>query len=129
MKLSIELSKWRCDRPDEWKMDEFIRNAEKLQAERDALAAQVSELKKEKLYLGSCLDNAADRIEMNIREKQAAFDKCNNLESQLANLSAHDAEVAKAAFIAGACGFDKDSDLYMGAIEYSAERYAASLKK
>lgn len=44
MKLSEELGKWRCDRPDEWKMDEFQRNAEKLEAERDALAAQNKEL-------------------------------------------------------------------------------------
>ena len=45
MKLSTELGKWRCDRPDEWKMDEFQRNAEKLEAERDALAAQVGAIK------------------------------------------------------------------------------------
>lgn len=41
MKLSEELELWHCDRPDEWKMDEFRRNAEKLEAERDALSAQV----------------------------------------------------------------------------------------
>jgi hypothetical protein len=45
MKLSKELELWHCDRPDEWKMDEFRRNAEKLEAERDALAAQVEKLK------------------------------------------------------------------------------------
>jgi len=37
MKLSEELEKWRADRPDEWKMDEFIRNA-------DALEKQLAEL-------------------------------------------------------------------------------------
>jgi len=42
MKLSEELGKWRCDRPDEWKMDEFQRNAEKLEAERDALMLKAS---------------------------------------------------------------------------------------
>lgn len=44
MKLSTELGKWRCDRPDEWKMDEFQRNAEKLEEERNALQAQVEVL-------------------------------------------------------------------------------------
>jgi hypothetical protein len=34
MKLSDKLRQWRADRPDEWKMDEFIRMAEEL--ERDA---------------------------------------------------------------------------------------------
>ena len=33
MKLSEELNKWRCERPDEWKMDEFIREAERLECE------------------------------------------------------------------------------------------------
>ena len=31
-KLSEYLAKWRADRPDEWKMDEFIREARKLEA-------------------------------------------------------------------------------------------------
>jgi hypothetical protein len=33
MKLSEYLKSWRADRPDEWKMDEFIRAAEHLEAE------------------------------------------------------------------------------------------------
>lgn len=32
MKLSVELEKWRIDRPDEWKMDEFIRKAAELES-------------------------------------------------------------------------------------------------
>lgn len=32
MRLSDELEKWRCDRPDEWKMDEFIRKAREIEA-------------------------------------------------------------------------------------------------
>jgi hypothetical protein len=44
MKLSEELGKWRIDRPDEWKMDEFRRKAEKLEAERDALATSLRNL-------------------------------------------------------------------------------------
>lgn len=47
MKLSVELERWRADRPDEWKMDEFIRNAEKLESERDALEATVEALRRE----------------------------------------------------------------------------------
>ena len=31
-KLSEELSDWRAERPDEWKMDEFIRKAKKIEA-------------------------------------------------------------------------------------------------
>lgn len=46
MKLSVELEKWRIDRPDEWKMDEFVRNAQKLEAERNELAATVEALRK-----------------------------------------------------------------------------------
>lgn len=41
MELSVELEKWRCDRPDEWKMDEFIRNAVKLEQELAALKEQM----------------------------------------------------------------------------------------
>jgi predicted nucleic acid-binding Zn-ribbon protein len=40
VKLSEELEKWRIDRPNEWKMDEFMRNAEKLESERDAAITQ-----------------------------------------------------------------------------------------
>ena len=31
MLLSKELKAWRIDRPDEWKMDDFIRRAERLE--------------------------------------------------------------------------------------------------
>ena len=65
MKLSAELGKWRCDRPDEWKMDEFQRNAEKLEAERDALAAQVEALREAitAAVYGSKLDDCGNRDE------------------------------------------------------------------
>jgi hypothetical protein len=43
MKLSTELGKWRCDRPDEWKMGEFQRNAERLEADRDAFASRLED--------------------------------------------------------------------------------------
>ena len=31
MRLSTDLENWRIDRPDEWKMDEFIRKARQLE--------------------------------------------------------------------------------------------------
>lgn len=69
MKLLDDMSYWRSERPDEWKMDEFIRGVEKLEQERDdavraanyeadvaeqallevqALKAQVEQLRKQK---------------------------------------------------------------------------------
>jgi len=33
VRLSSDLQKWRAERPDEWVMDEFIRNAKALEAE------------------------------------------------------------------------------------------------
>lgn len=33
MKLSEKLKQWRDERPDEWKMDEFIRDAVKIELE------------------------------------------------------------------------------------------------
>lgn len=108
-----------CDYND--LVDEFYA----LQAERDALM-------KEKLYLASRLDEAADRVEMNIREKQEAFEKCRGLESQLADLAAHDAEVAKAAFIAGYELLEKSGPqphFRMHNVIGHAENYAASLNK
>jgi len=36
--LSEELKKWRAERPDEWKMDEFIRKAESLEEVVKAVA-------------------------------------------------------------------------------------------
>jgi len=40
-KLSEYIEAYRIDRPDEWTMDEFVRKAVKLEAERNELAAQV----------------------------------------------------------------------------------------
>ena len=36
-KLSDDLQFWRADRPSEWKMDDFIRAAKKLEDEIEAL--------------------------------------------------------------------------------------------
>lgn len=81
MKLSEELGKWRIDRPDEWKMDEFMRNAEKLESERDTAMAQnleqlnnclaalqiankrIDELEKYNLDLANESDNKSNMID------------------------------------------------------------------
>ena len=46
-KLSEVITSYRTDRPDEWSMDIFIRGAEKLEAERDALQARIKQLEAE----------------------------------------------------------------------------------
>lgn len=90
MKLSTELSKWRCDRPDEWKMDEFIRNAEKLEAERDALAAQANRLHSSLRLLAHAVAKSGadlgDGLYLAAEALDATPEQC---------LSAHDAEVAE----------------------------------
>jgi hypothetical protein len=43
-KLSEVIASYRTDRPDEWSMDIFIRGAEKLEAERDALQAKLDRI-------------------------------------------------------------------------------------
>jgi len=76
MKLSEELGKWRCDRPDEWKMDEFQRNAEKLEAERDALV----------LKLQTAEENARQQRDMKAKareQRDALAAKVKNLENEL----------------------------------------------
>ena len=62
MKLSVELGKWRTDRPDEWKMDEFMRNAEKLESERDAALAREAELVAQVEVLRIAALNAIQRM-------------------------------------------------------------------
>lgn len=44
MRLSDELLAWRADRPDEWKMDEFIRMAKRLEA--DAVENEICAIRK-----------------------------------------------------------------------------------
>jgi exonuclease VII small subunit len=45
MKLSEELKHWRIERPDEWKMDDFIRKAQELEEEVDRLEGVEDELR------------------------------------------------------------------------------------
>lgn len=63
MKLSVELEKWRADRPDEWKMDEFIRNAEKLEEQNAALIVKMQE-----------------QIEAGISERERCYNEITELE-------------------------------------------------
>lgn len=41
--LARLLQSFRCDRPDEWTMDDFIRRAEEMQAEIDMLRSKLEE--------------------------------------------------------------------------------------
>ena len=45
--LSEKLEYWRAERPDEWTMDEFIRDAKKLEAENAKLKQDASKIKVE----------------------------------------------------------------------------------
>lgn len=45
-KLSEVLKDWRRERPDKYEMDEFIKGAEKLEAQYNELAAKVERLRK-----------------------------------------------------------------------------------
>lgn len=38
LKLSEDLDKWRCERPDEWTMDRFIKAAKKLEEYLEEIA-------------------------------------------------------------------------------------------
>lgn len=99
MKLSTELSKWRCDRPDEWKMDEFIRNAEKLESERDALAAKIFQ------FRAVCMGDYEEHLRKEGKTPEGHILSIVNAWADTVLplvpdcLAAHDAEVAKAAVI------------------------------
>lgn len=55
--LVEQLKFWRAERPDEWTMDEFIRDAEKLEQDRNELAAQVERLHDAlSLQLNDCIN-------------------------------------------------------------------------
>jgi len=43
--LIEELKYWRCDRPSEYKMDEFIRSVERLEKECDKYKAALDSIK------------------------------------------------------------------------------------
>lgn len=55
--LVERLKFWRAERPDEWQMDEFIRDAVKLEQERNELAAQV-------VRLQSCIQEAINALDV-----------------------------------------------------------------
>tara|TARA_B110000977_G_C10709289_1_gene350565 strand:- start:256 stop:435 length:180 start_codon:yes stop_codon:yes gene_type:complete len=43
-KLSEKLKYWRAERPDEWTMDEFIRDAAKLEIKMESYKMRMNEL-------------------------------------------------------------------------------------
>ena len=51
MKLSEDLQYWRAERPDEWKMDDFIRIAKNLQDENVRLKKLLAEVVEAKAVL------------------------------------------------------------------------------
>ena len=46
MKLSKELEYWRAERPDEWKMEEFLRQAKGLEQENAKLKSKLANIEK-----------------------------------------------------------------------------------
>lgn len=91
--LSEKLSDFRCERPSEWLMDEYIRDACKLEAEIDRLNAQVA-------MLHEALDalmqlESRGRVMPIGKEWDAA--RLARRQSESDWLAKHDAEVRKAA--------------------------------
>jgi len=60
-KMAKKLVYWRAERPDEWTMDEFIKDAEQLQKENDELKARMADIQRlcERAYL-TITDNYAE---------------------------------------------------------------------
>lgn len=104
----------------------------KIQAERDALTLKLSAIEKALSPLfehGSWFISAVEIDSHAADGEQIRSDVLNALGMHPQHhLASHDAEVAKAAFIEGACSFDGDSGLYMDIIESAAEGYAAQLR-
>ena len=101
-----------------------------LQAERDALAAQ---LKLTQVIIDSIHPDPNKAEGVIIKNAKGAvwlatIRLLRDVDSSKKILAAHDAEVAKAAFIEGACSFDCDHALYPEQIEERAEEYAAQLR-
>jgi hypothetical protein len=125
MKLSKELELWHCDRPDEWKMDEFRRNAEKLEAERDALAAQVEALK-DAANSAYCHWNSSSDVFGGMKRLIAAVEA-----TPAQCLADVRAEAGRAGFIAG-CELiiDLVSDgSNTGAYKFHADEYAKKIRQ
>jgi hypothetical protein len=57
MELSKELECWRAERPDEWKMEEFARQAKDLEQENAKLLSERAELISQKFHLKAQLSN------------------------------------------------------------------------
>jgi hypothetical protein len=134
MKLSEELGKWRIDRPDEWKMDEFRRRAKELEAERDVLAAQVENLVYISKELSGCIAEYEILPEKSV--KQAMFNMNKRLQTRIATtpqqcLAEIRAEAARAGFIAGVNWvFDTPStEITTGNANEAANQYAHDIRQ
>lgn len=93
MKTLIEdMEYWRSERPDEWKMDEFIRGVQQLQTKLTESEARVA-----RLYdaLSAANENSAEKVLSSVtwyqmKQKPAVFvqdiaDKINQIRQQQTN--------------------------------------------
>ena len=61
--LQEDLKFWRAERPDEWKMDEFIRKAKALEEENGSLCQIIGDMKLENESLGYKINNLEALLE------------------------------------------------------------------
>lgn len=133
-KLSEYIEAYRIDRPDEWTMDEFVRKATKLEAERDALAAQVEALHKaiETALHGTVFDEVGNRDDDGLipfRETKTAVSVLQNalkITTQT-HLRQVRADAGRAGFIAGYMLCNDGSPLIKHNYEGVADKYHASI--
>ena len=126
MKLSEELGKWRIDRPDEWKMDEFMRNAEKLESERDTAMAQNLEQLNNCLAALQIANKRIDKLEKyNLDLANESHNKSNMIDYERSK----NAElVAQVANLTGVMQSMADSHLEDGETE-AAEQFLIHINK
>jgi len=85
-KLSEILLSYRIDRPDEWAMDMLKEKAEKLEAERDALAAQIELHKQRASKLSSLVDELIDHLRYNKTEQDDVLQEFWDKEEAIASV-------------------------------------------
>ena len=79
--LKKEMQFWRCERPSEYKMDDFMRGVDKLEAENKNLNKIKSnwESLKDLLYL--TIDNYGDDEDIDTSVAEQILDEMNKLEA------------------------------------------------
>jgi DNA anti-recombination protein RmuC len=129
VKLSEELEKWRIDRPDEWKMDEFMRNAEKLESERDTAIAQNLE------QLNNCLaalQIANKRIDELEKYNLDLANESHNKSNMIDHERNKNAKASRAGFVAG---YHKMHIEFVGSLalnesaEFAADQYSEKVRR